>query len=213
MPAISKPQTIQMTLLCQLKTHSLHFSPEHLRDFYDCHHSSTARRGVLIESLTRHYLFIFHKHLPLHSSFPSNSALWGSGFGTVKVLASLHRKLGEWGAGMRSGCYLTSHGALHGMLVLSEWRRMLPFPILQGQLSLNPCDARVGPCIVTLNLLILPHWLMGIPPPKDIPHELTGAKQCLRPSLKDYLKHLRSHRQYTHTSGVIISAFPLYNEK
>lgn len=108
---------------CQLKTYSPHFSLVHLCVFYDCHHSSTARQGVLIESLMRYYLFIFHKHLPLHSSFPSNSVLWGSSFGTVKVLASFHRKLGKWGAGMRSGCYLTSHGALHGMLVLSEWRR------------------------------------------------------------------------------------------
>lgn len=116
-------KTIQMTWLCQLKTHSLHFSLEHLCVFYDCHHSSTARQGVLIESLMRYYLFIFHKHLPLHSSFPSNSVLWGSGFGTVNVLASFLRKLGKCDAGLRSGCYLTSHGALHGMLVLSEWRR------------------------------------------------------------------------------------------
>lgn len=78
-----------------LKTHSLHFPLEYLCLFYDRYHSSTAGQGVLIESLMRYYLFIFHKHLPLHSSFPANSVLWGSSFGTVKALASLHRKLGK----------------------------------------------------------------------------------------------------------------------
>lgn len=116
----------------------------------------------------------------------------GSSFGTVKGLALFHRKLGKWGAGMRSGCYLTSHGALHGMLTLCEWRRQwhtaLRFPILQGQLSFESSDACVGSCIVSPEPFD-PHWLVGIPPPKDIPHELIGAKQCLRPSLKDYLKH------------------------
>lgn len=34
---------------------------------------------------------------------------------------------------------------------------------------------------------------------KDIPHELIGAKQCLRPSLNDYLKHQRSHLPHTQT--------------
>lgn len=187
-----------MALLCPLETHSLHFSLEHLCVFFnDCRHSSTARQGVLIESLMRNYLFIFHKHLPLHSSSPSSSPLWGSGFGAVKVLASFHGKLGKWGAGMSSGCYLTSHGALHGMLVLSERRRHRHTPRYRFQLCRGSClwvlVTHACSRIVTLNLLILPLWLVGIPPQKDIPHELTGAKQCLRASLKDYLMRLRSH--------------------
>lgn len=111
---------LQKSMLCQ---HKPHFPLNSLSLFYDCHHSSSARQGVLIESLTRHYLFIFHKHLPLHSSFPSSSFLWGSDFGSVKLLASFHIKLGIWGARIWSGCYLTSHGALHGTLTLSERRR------------------------------------------------------------------------------------------
>lgn len=82
---------LQKSMLCQ---HKPHFPLNSLSLFYDCHHSSSARQGVLIESLTRYYLFIFHKHLPLHSSFPSSSVLWGSDFGSVKLLASFHIKLG-----------------------------------------------------------------------------------------------------------------------
>lgn len=83
MPVISGPlsnYTMKLTLLCQLKT----FPPSNIVVFFhDCHHSSTVRQGVLIVSLMRYYLSIFHKHLPLHSSFPSNFVLWGSGFGAL----------------------------------------------------------------------------------------------------------------------------------
>lgn len=57
-------------------------------------------------------------------------------------------------------------------------------------LSLSPSDARVGSCIVTLNLLILSHWLVGHSSIKDIPHELIGARQCLWLSVRHSLEHL-----------------------
>ena len=110
---------IQMTLWCQLETHSLHFSLEHLFLWLPSFFHSQAGGSD----------WISHEELSLHfSQTPASaflvslqfSSLGGSGFGTVKVLASFHRKLGKWGAGMRSGCYLTSHGALHGMPVPSE---------------------------------------------------------------------------------------------
>lgn len=200
-----------MTLLCQPETHSLHFSLEHLCVFYDCHHSSTARRGVLIESLMRYYLFIFHKHLPLHSSSPSNSALWRLRLWHCQSVGVTPQKAGKVRCRDEervllshiSRCITWNSGPV--WVAEAATHTTLPFPILQGQLSFIPGDARVGSCIVTLNLLILPHWLVGIPPPKDIPHELIGAKQCLRPSLKDYLKHLRSHTQTIHTPPVLYS--------
>lgn len=103
---------IQMTPRCQLETHSLHFSLEHL--FYDCRHSSTARQGVLIESLMRNYLFIFHKHLPLHSSFPSNSPLWGA---PALALSKCWRRSTEsWESEVQGrGAVVISHLTVHYM--------------------------------------------------------------------------------------------------
>lgn len=126
-------------LRCVNLKHIPPFFPSNRFFFYDCHNSSAARQKVVIESLMRNYLFIFHKHLPMHSSFPSNSLLWGSSFGTVKVLASFHTKQRKWGAWMRSGCYLTSHAALHGMMVLVEWHRQHHTPRYYFQFCRGSC--------------------------------------------------------------------------
>lgn len=175
-------QTTQISLQCQLKTHSIHFPLEHLCLFYDCHHSSTARQGVLIESLMRYYLFIFHKHLPLHSSFPSNSVLWGSGFGTVKVLASFHRKLGKK-VRCRDEERLLSH-----ISRCITWNAD-PVWVAEAVTHTQRYDFQScrGSCLWVLVTHVLARallpstfWslLMGswaFLTPKDIPHELIGA--------------------------------------
>lgn len=178
-------------MLHQPKTY---FSLEHLCPFNDCHHSSTARQGVLIESLTRYYLFIFHKHLPLHSSFPSNSVLWGSGFGSVNFWHHSTESYKTWSARMRSNGYLTSHGTLHGMLTLPErwWgQQMLEHTHTHNAIIFNSAKAAAFEQLRHMCWLMHCHWafwcifrwLVGISLPKDIP-QWTKAKQCQCPSLK-----------------------------
>lgn len=161
---------LQIVLQCQPKTHSVHFRLEHLCLFYYCHHSSTARRGVLIESLMRYYLFIFHKHLPLHSSFPSNSVSLGLRLWHCQSVGVIPQKAGKESEVQGWGAVVISHLMVHYMECWpclsgrgGHTHTTPRFPILQGQLSLSSSDACVGSCIVTLNLLIPPRWLMGIP--------------------------------------------------
>lgn len=157
----------------------------------------------------RNYLFIFYKHLPLHSSLHSNSLLWSSGFGTKCWRHSTEGweiKAQGWEA-----VVISRHNAWNtGPVWAADVAMHTMLQFLVGRLSLSPGDALVGSCIVTLNLLILPCCLMGIPQLKDLPNELIWNKAMSMP-FQDYLMHLRMltppslrHIQYWHRLRSII---------
>lgn len=138
-----------------------------------------------------------HEELSLHFlQTPSSAFLSSLQFSSLelwlwhRVLALLHRKLGNWGAGMRSSCYLWAHYLNTGPIWAAEAATHTMLWFLMGQLSLSPGGALVGSCIVTLNLLIPPCRLLGISQLKDVPNELIWSKAMSMP-FKDYLMHLR----------------------
>lgn len=86
------------------------------------------------------------------------------------------------------------------------------FQFCMAQLSLSPSDARVGSCIVTLNLLILPRWLVGIPPPKKTFH-MSWLEQNNVYALHStttwsiYAHAALTNRRYTHLPCSILCFF------
>lgn len=119
--------------------------------------SSIAGQGILTDFLMRGYHFIFHKHLPLHSSVPSISVLrfwhcqcwrhstesWESevqGWRAVVILHLIVHFKECWPH--PSGRGTDIHTTLHVL-------------ILQWKLSLSHSHAYVGSSTVTLNRLIL----------------------------------------------------------
>lgn len=115
------------------------------------------RQKALIESLMRNYLFIFFsKHLLLAFHFPA--PILFSGAPTLALSKcwrhsseSLETEVPGWGA-----VVISHHGALCGMLVLSEWWRQ--------QRTTHTTTLRRGSCVwvlVTLlfaDVLLSPHF-------------------------------------------------------
>lgn len=114
-------QNIHMTLLCQLETHTLHFSLELLCFvfFYYCHHSCTTNRGfwfnvpwgIISSFFTNTFLCI-----PLSTPIPFSGAP-----ALAPSVGVTPQKAGKLKC--RDEKQLLSHGALHGILVLFERQR------------------------------------------------------------------------------------------
>lgn len=171
--------------------------------FYYCHHSLTNNREFWFNVPWGIISSFFYKHLPLHSSLHSNSLLWSSGFGTKcwrHSTESWENKMRGWEAVVISRRSVWNTGPVWAAEVATH---TMP-QFLVSRLSLSPGGALVGSCIVTLNILIPPCCLVGIPKLKDVPNELFWSKAMSMP-FKDYLMHLRMltppslrHIQYWH---------------
>lgn len=81
--------------------------------FYECHHSPTVRQRAVIESLTRYYLFIFHKHLPLHSSSPSKCSAGGAPALALSKCWRHNTELGWESAAQGWAAVVISHLTVH----------------------------------------------------------------------------------------------------
>lgn len=194
MPAISKPQTVQMTVVSN-KIPPLPPSFLTLCFFMSAIILRKARHGGS-DWISREVLSL-HFSQTLASAFLFSLQVF-SGALALALSKCWRHSTESWESMVQGwGAVVISHLTVHYI----ECRSFLSGGGTQ-RYDFQFCGGSCPRVLVThllvhalspWNLLILPHGLVGIPPPKDIPHELIGAKQCLRPSLKAYLQHLRSH--------------------